>query len=83
MLETKTGVFFIAGLGFFALAFLSNAVLPILMYRHLPEQSVEQLVANNGNLRYQFEDLAPPIPRQFYRGLWPPARERGCSVKNG
>ena len=63
MLETKTGVFFIAGLGFFAVAFLSNAVLPIMMYRHLPEQSVEQMLEHNGNLRYQFEDLARPVSR--------------------
>ena len=65
MLETKTGVFFIAGLGFFALAFLSNALVPILMYRHLPEQTVEQLLEKNGNLRYQFEDLARRFPDSF------------------
>ena len=65
MLETKTGVFFIAGLGFFLLAFLSNAVLPIMMYRHLPEQSVEQMLAHNANLRYQFEDLARRFPDSF------------------
>jgi hypothetical protein len=65
MLETKTGVFFIAGLGFFALAFLSNALVPALMYRHIPEQSVEQLVAHNGNLRFQFEDLARRYPDSF------------------
>ena len=65
MLETKTGVFVIAGLGFFALAFLSNAVLPVMMYRHLPEQTVEQLLEKNGNLRYQFEDLARRFPDSF------------------
>lgn len=65
MLETKTGVFFIAGLGFFAVAFLSNAVLPIMMYRHLPEQTVEQLLEKNGNLRFQFEDLARRFPDSF------------------
>jgi len=65
MLETKTGVFFIAGLGFFALAFLSNAVVPILMYRHLPEQSVETMLEKNGNLRFQFEDLARRFPDSF------------------
>ena len=63
MLETKTGVFFIAGLGFFAVAFLSNAVLPIMMYRHLPEQSVEQMLEHNANLRFQFEDLRGGSPR--------------------
>ena len=35
------------------------------MYRHLPEQTVEQLVANNGNLRFQFEDLARRYPDSF------------------
>jgi hypothetical protein len=65
MLESKMGVLLIAGLGFFGLAFLSNALVPILMYRHLPEQTVEQLVAKNGNLRYQFEDLARRFPDSF------------------
>src|SRR5262249_51120844 len=65
MLETKNGVFFIAGLGFFALAFLSNALVPALMYRNLPEQTVEELLKKNGNLRYQFEDLARRFPDSF------------------
>ena len=43
MLESKAGVLFIAGIGFFALAFLSNALVPALMYRDLPEQTVEQI----------------------------------------
>ena len=77
MLETKTGVFFIAGLGFFALAFLSNAVVPIMMYRHLPEQSVEQLLEKNGNLRYQFEDLARRFPDSFKAAYGPFAGRRG------
>ncbi len=63
MFESKSGVLFIAGLAFFGFAFLSNAIVPVLMYRHLPEQTVEQLV--NGNLRYQFEDLARRYPEQF------------------
>ena len=83
MLETKTGVFFIAGLGFFALAFLSNAALPIMMYRHLPEQSVEQLLEKNGNLRYQFEDLARRFPDSFTRGLRPLPRRTRPSAKTG
>jgi hypothetical protein len=65
MLETKTGVFLIAGLGFFGLAFLSNALVPALMYRNLPEQTVEQLLEKNGNLRFQFEDLARRFPDSF------------------
>ncbi len=63
MFESKTGILWVAGMGFFLLAFVSNAVVPALMYRHIPEQSVEQLV--NPNLRYQFEDLARRYPESF------------------
>jgi hypothetical protein len=78
MLETKTGVFLIAGLGFFGLAFLSNAVVPIMMYRHLPEQNIAQLVEHNGNLRYQFEDLARRFPDTFYTVYGRPPQETGA-----
>jgi hypothetical protein len=63
MFESKSGVFFIAGIAFFAFAFLSNALVPALMYRELPEQNAEELV--NANLRYQFEDLAQRYPQSF------------------
>jgi cytochrome c oxidase cbb3-type subunit 2 len=65
MFESKSGVFFVAGLGFFAFAFLSNAVVPALMYRDLPEKSVEDLVSSN--VRYQFEDLAQRFPEAFQK----------------
>lgn len=63
MFEKKSGILLVAGVGFFALAFVSNALVPALMYRRLPEQTVEQVV--NGNLRYQFEDLAQRYPEAF------------------
>jgi len=63
MLENRSGVFFIAGLFFFALAFVSQAVVPILMYRDQPELTAEQLV--NPNVRFQFEDLAKRFPEPF------------------
>ena len=63
MFERKSGILLIAGIGFFAFAFLSNAVVPMLMYRHLPEKRVSQLI--NANLRYQFEDLAQRFPKAF------------------
>jgi cytochrome c oxidase cbb3-type subunit 2 len=72
ILEKKSGVLLIAGLAFFAIAFLSNAVVPMMMYRHLPEKTAEQLV--NGNLRYQFEDLARRYPESF-RAAFGPAPE--------
>ena len=63
MFESKSGILFIAGLAFFVLAFVSNALVPALMYRDMPEQTVEELI--NGNLRYQFEDLARRFPNSF------------------
>jgi cytochrome c oxidase cbb3-type subunit II len=70
MFESKSGVIFVAGLVFFGLAFVSNALVPALMYRHLPEQTAEQLV--NGNLRYQFEDLANRYPTEFVAAFGTP-----------
>jgi len=63
MLESKGSVLVIAGLFFFALAFVSNALVPALMYKDLPEKSAEELVT--ANLRYQFEDLARRFPESF------------------
>jgi cytochrome c oxidase cbb3-type subunit II len=75
MFESKSGVIFVAGLVFFGLAFLSNALVPALMYRHLPELTAEQLV--NGNLRYQFEDLANRYPKEFLNSFGtPPSDEK-------
>ncbi len=73
MFESKSGVFFIAGLFFFAFAFLSNAVVPVLMYQHLPEQTAAELV--NPNLRYQFEDLAQRFPDQFKKHIGTPPED--------
>ncbi len=64
MFESKSGILLIGGLGFFLFAFLSNALVPILLYRDLPEQSLEEL-ADNQNLIYQFEDLSLRYPEQF------------------
>ncbi len=63
MFESKAGILYIAGIGFFVLAFVSNALVPALMYDDIPEQTVEELV--NSNLRYQFEDLARRYPASF------------------
>jgi len=75
MFESKSGVIFVAGLVFFGLAFVSNALVPALMYRNLPEQTAEELVS--GNLRYQFEDLANRFPDQFRAAFGtPPTGEK-------
>jgi cytochrome c oxidase cbb3-type subunit II len=65
MFETKSGVFLIAGLGFFLFAFLSNAIVPVLMYRDLPEATTAQIADRDSNLMYQFEDLSHRYPEQF------------------
>lgn len=74
MFESKSGVLLIGGLGFFLFAFLSNAVVPMLLYRHLPEQSVEQLVEDNQNLMYQFEDLSVRYPDAFKKYYGAPTK---------
>ena len=44
MFESKAGILFIAGIGFFAFAFLSNVVVPMLMFSDLPEKTAEEVV---------------------------------------
>jgi cytochrome c oxidase cbb3-type subunit 2 len=63
MFESKAGVLLIGGLGFFGFAFLSNAVVPVLMFRDMPEQTAEQLV--NNRVLYQFRNLQERYPDQF------------------
>ncbi len=75
MFEKKSGVLLIAGLLFFAIAFLSNGLVPILMYKNLKEKTAEELVQGNGNLRYQFEDLARRYPESFKTAFGTPPEE--------
>lgn len=70
MFESKSGILLIAGFLFFGIAFASNAVVPIMMYRNLPEQTAEELVT--GNVRYQFEDLAQRYPAAFEKNYGNP-----------
>jgi hypothetical protein len=65
MFESKAGVLLIGGLGFFALAFVANGVVPMLMYRDMPEQTVAEVV--NANFLYQVEDLNRRFPESFKR----------------
>jgi hypothetical protein len=63
MFESKIGILFIAGVGFFLLAFLSNGALPMVMYKDLPEQTAEEVV--NRRLVRQFRDLQERWPEAF------------------
>jgi cytochrome c oxidase cbb3-type subunit 2 len=67
MFETKSGVLLIAGLGFFGLAFVSNGVVPMVMYRHMPERTVEEEV--NRNLLVQLRDMKNRYPDQFAKHI--------------
>lgn len=73
MFESKGGVLWIGGLGFFAFAFLSNAVLPMVMYKDLPEKTAEEVV--NDRVLYQFEDLSRRYPEQFKQYFGEPTKE--------
>ena len=74
MFESKSGILLIGGLGFFLFAFLSNALVPVLLYQHLPEETVQDL-ADNQNLIYQFEDLSVRYPEQFKKYFGEPNQE--------
>jgi cytochrome c oxidase cbb3-type subunit 2 len=63
MFESKSGIFFIAGIGFFLLAFLGNGVVPMIMYKDRHEQTAEEVV--NKRVLNQFRDLAERYPEQF------------------
>ncbi len=74
MFESKSGVLLVAGIGFFALAFLSNGLVPWLMYAHLPEKTAEEMVTRR--VLIQFQDLARRYPEAFERHFGDPTREK-------
>ena len=63
MFESRSGILFIGGLGFFITAFLGNGALPMIMYRDLPEKTAEEVV--NPRLVRQFRDLQERYPESF------------------
>ena len=76
MLESKGGILFIAGIGFFAFAFLSNVAVPMLTFKDLPEQTVEEVV--NDRVMYQFDELSQRYPEQFREAFGEP-NEEACA----
>ncbi len=76
MFESKSGVLVVAGLGFFLLAFLSNGLVPWLMYARLPEKTAEQMV--NRKVMVHFQDLAQRYPEEFRRHFGEPT-EATCA----
>src|SRR5688500_9959697 len=63
MFESRSGILFIGGLGFFITAFLGNGALPMIMYRDLPEKTAEEVV--NPRLVRQFRDLQERYRESF------------------
>lgn len=80
MFESKSGVLLVAGLGFFIFAFLSNALVPALMYRDLPEKTAPELVEHNSNLMFQFEDLSHRYPDQFEKYFGEVTQEKAAEA---
>ena len=78
MFESKAGVLLVGGLGFFVFAFISNALVPVYMYQHLPERTIAQLP--NPNLMYEFEDLARRFPEPFKQHFGEPTRESAAEA---
>jgi hypothetical protein len=73
MLESKGGILFVAGVGFFAFAFLANVIVPSLMLEKLPEQTAEEVV--NDRVLYQFHELSQRYPESFRAAFGEPTRE--------
>jgi cbb3-type cytochrome oxidase cytochrome c subunit len=65
MFESKSGVLLIAGVGFFALAFVSNALVPILMYSGDKYKEKTAFEAANDNTVGQMEELKRLWPQAF------------------
>lgn len=73
MLESKAGILYVAGIGFFAFAFVSNAVVPMLMFKDLPEQTANEVV--NANVMYQFTELSKRYPESFRNAYGEPTED--------
>jgi hypothetical protein len=85
MFESKSGVLLIAGLGFFALAFVSNAVVPWVMYADQKELTVKEMIeAPTGvNVLNQFENLEDRYPEAFRKVYGEPPPLQATVVYDG
>ena len=68
-MERFGGVFLVAGLLFFAFAFVAMGVIPYLHFVRLPVQSAEEIVraqeSTGGTVLKDFQDLAQRYPGAF------------------
>lgn len=65
MFESRSGVFLIAGVGFFLLSFVVMGLLPWFIYRDQPEKTVDDLTAEG--IIPEFVELAEKFPERFNR----------------
>jgi len=63
--ESKSGVFLVAGVGFFALSFVVMGLLPWTIYQDQPEKTVEELA--QAGIVPEFIELAETFPDRFKR----------------
>ncbi len=73
MFESKGGVWWIGGVAFFIFAFVSNGLVPILMYEDLKERTAVEMV--NENTLYSYDDLARRYPEQFKATIGDPGQD--------
>ena len=86
MFESKSGILWVGGLGFFVFAFLSNGLVPMIMYKDLPEQPLQATQEDgtatyplvNPRVLYQFSDLKRRYPEPFEK-YYGEATEENCS----
>ncbi|MDA0659719.1 MAG: cbb3-type cytochrome c oxidase subunit II [Planctomycetota bacterium] len=76
MLESKTGILFVAGIGFFVFAFVANVAVPVAMYKDQPEKTAEEMI--NSNILYQFTELSKRYPQSFEQAFGA-ANEENCA----
>lgn len=81
MFETRTGVVWIAGVAFFLLAFLSNGVIPWVMYAKMPVKTVEEILdeqvdARSMNTVTQFKIMSEMFKDAFQKHVGDPKAEK-------
>lgn len=88
MFDSKASIFLVAGLGFFLLAFLSNGVVPALMYAKMPEKTVEEMIDEQlqqiadaqpgkraATIMSYFRELRVQYPEEFKHHIGEPTKE--------
>lgn len=74
MFEGKLSIVGIAGVGFFVLAFVANALAPMFIYKDLPEQTAEQVV--NERVLAQLRNLQSRYPESFQKYVGEPSAQK-------